>query len=119
MKTALVLLTLVTVAFAQQPTIDNAKLEARTSSGTIASQISQLGAGPYWIAWSEPIIPGQHNDVCSWNRGGNYYDSGRTLGAPVRLEGETALVLLARVENGLTSELRISSPDCHLDAGGM
>ena len=119
MKTASFIFALVTIAFAQQPTIDNAKLEAHNFSGTIASQISQLGTGPYWVAWSEPIIAGQHNDVCSWNRGGNYYDSGRTPGAPVRLEGETALVLLVRVENGLTSELRISSPDCHLDAGGM
>jgi HEAT repeat protein len=112
-------LLLATALFAQQPTIDNAKLETRAVTGPVAAELTSLGRGPYWAAWSEPIIPGQHNEVCSWNRNGNYYDSGRTLGTPVRLEGETALVVLVRVENGQVGELRLSSPDCHLDAGGL
>ena len=104
---------------AQQPTIDNAKLETRTVNGSIAAELSSLGRGPYWTGWSEPIIPGQHNDVCSWYRNGNYFETGRTPGTPVRLEGETALVVLVRVENGQPGELKLSSPDCHLDAGGL
>jgi hypothetical protein len=101
---------------AQQPTIDNAKLETRPLSGTLATELSQHGTGPFWAGYAEPIISGQHGDMCSWNRNGDY---GRTPGAPVRLEGEVALVLLVRVENGQVGELRVTSPDCHLDAGGL
>jgi hypothetical protein len=118
MKLIAVLL-LTTALFAQQPTIDNAKLETKAVTGSVAAEFTSLGRGPYWAGWSEPIIPGQHNEVCSWNRNGNYFDSGRTPGTPVRLEGETALVVLVRVENGQPGELKLSSPDCHLDAGGL
>ena len=121
MKIAILSLTLATALLAQQPTVDNAKLEARAFSGTLASELSQLGAGPFWAAYSEPIIPGQHGDVCSWNYNSNerLNNNGRMPGTPVRLEGETALVVLIRVENGQPGELRMSSPDCHLDAGGL
>jgi len=112
-------LLLASALLAQQPTIDNAKLETRAVNGSVAAELSSLGRGPYWTGWSEPIIPGQHNDVCSWYRNGNYFDTGRTPGTPVRLEGETALVVLVRVENGQPGELKLSSPDCHLDAGGL
>jgi hypothetical protein len=108
-----------TALLAQQPTIDNAKLETRAVSGSVAAELSSLGQGPYWTGWSEPIIPGQHSDVCSWYRNGNNIETGRTPGTPVRLEGETALVVLVRVENGQPGELKLSSPDCHLDAGGL
>jgi len=46
-------------------------------------------------------------------------DSGRTAGAPMRLEGEIALVVLIRMENNRVDHLRVTSPDCHLDAGGL
>jgi hypothetical protein len=108
-----------TALLAQQPTIENAKLETRAVNGTAAAELTSLGRGPYWAGWSEPIIPGQHGDVCSWYRNGNYNDSGRTPGAPVQLEGEIALVVLVRVENGQVGEIMRSSPDCRLDAGGL
>ncbi len=118
MKTCILLLSLAALLPAQQPTIDNAKLETRALAGTLTAALSQLGSGPFWAGWSEPIIPGRHNDVCSWNYSNND-GYGRTPGAPVRLEGEIALVLLVRVENGQVGELRVSSPDCHLDGGGL
>ncbi len=37
----------------------------------------------------------------------------------MRLEGEIALVILIRIENNQPDQLRIASPDCHLDAGGL
>ncbi len=117
MKTA-ILLAFVTTLLAQQPTVDNAKLEARALSGPLAAELSRIGAGPFWAAYSEPIIAGQHGDMCSWNRNGND-DSGRTAGTPMRLEGEIALVILIRVENSQVDQLRVTSPDCHLDAGGL
>ncbi len=119
MKTAALLLILAATGLAQQPSVENAKLESRAASGPLASQLSQLGAGPSWVAYSEPIIPGQHGDMCSWNRNGNYTDNGRNPSAPMRLEGDTALVVLIRMENGRPGELRVTSPDCRLDAGGL
>src|SRR4051812_17253970 len=110
MKTCILLFALAAAVSAQQPTIDNAKLETRALSGSLATTLSQLGSGPFWAGWSEPIIPGRHNEVCSWNYSNND-GYGRTVGAPVRLEGEIALVLLIRVENGQVGELRVSSPD--------
>ncbi len=117
MKLAVALMLSLGVALlAQRPTVENAKLETRTVSGTLAAELSRIGAGPVWVAWAEPIIAGQHGDMCAWNRNGDY---GREPGAPVRLEGETALVVLVRLENSKPGELRMTSPDCRLDAGGM
>ena len=115
---AILLLTIAAAALALQPTVDNAKLETRAFSGTLAAELTRLGAGPFWVAYSEPIIAGQHGDMCSWNRNGND-DSGRTPGTPMRLEGEIALVILIRIENGQPDQLRVTSPDCHLDAGNL
>jgi hypothetical protein len=99
----------------QQPQVENAKLEARTFTGTLASQLVAPGAGPFWAAWSEPMIPGQHGDMC-WN--GNSWNE-HAAGTPVHLEGPTSLVVLARMENAQVDQLRIASLDCRLDAGGL
>ena len=37
----------------------------------------------------------------------------------VHLEGQTAFIVLARVENGKVDKLRTISPDCRLDAGAL
>ncbi len=116
MKTCGLLFSFGLTLFAQQPSVENAKLETRAFSGTLSAQLSGLGAGPFWAAWSEPIIAGQHGDMCSWNRNDG---SGRIATAPMRLEGEVALVILIRVEFGQTDQLRVTSPDCLLDVGGL
>lgn len=94
---------------AQQPPVENAKLATRTFSGSMAAGLAQLGAGPFWAAWSEPIVPGRRGDMCD----------GRTSDAPIRLEGPTALVVLVRVENSQVDRLRVATPDCRMDAGGL
>jgi HEAT repeat protein len=99
----------------QQPQIEDARLEARTFAGTLASQLASPGAGPFWAAWSEPIIPGRHGDMC-WN--GNNGNE-RAAGTPVRLEGPTSVVVLVRMENAQVDQIRIASLDCRLDAGGL
>lgn len=119
MRITTILMALAPALLAQQPTIDNARLETRNFSGTLETEMSRLGAGPLWMGWSEPIIAGRHGDMCSWNGNRNDSDSGRTPGAPLRLEGEVALTVLVRIENGQPGELRVTSPDCHLDAGGL
>ena len=121
MKTILIAMTFTAALPAQQPPqMENAKLELRAFSGTLAAQISSFGAGPFWTAWQEPIIAGRHGDMC-WNQGnGNRADNdGHAAGAPVRLEGPAAVIVLARIENAQVSQLRVASPDCRFDGGGL
>jgi hypothetical protein len=105
---------------ARQPQVENARLESRAFAGSLATQVSSFGAGPFWTAWQEPIIPGRRGDMC-WNRGnGDGPDNdGHAVGAPVRLEGPTALVVLVRIENSQLSQLRVASPDCRFDGGAL
>jgi len=114
MKTPVIAILAAVCIWAQQPQVENAKLDTRAFSGSLASLVSSLGAGPFWTAWSEPIIPGQHGDMC-WSNGGNEH----AAGTPVRLEGQTALVVLVRVENSQVDQIRIASPDCRFDGGGL
>src|SRR5690349_2056848 len=99
-------------AFAQQPAVENARLEARPFAGSLATQLSQFGAGPFWAGYSEPAIPGNHltNQGDSW--------CSPAAGTPLRLEGTTALVVLIRVE-AAAQQIKVVSPDCKLDAGGL
>jgi hypothetical protein len=108
------------LAAQQAPQVENAKLESRAFAGALAAQLSGFGAGPFWTAWQEPIIAGRHGDMC-WNQGnGNRADNdGHAVGAPVRLEGPAAVVVLVRMENAQISQLRVASPDCRFDAGGL
>jgi hypothetical protein len=107
-------------AWAQQPQVENSRLEARTFTGSLASELSTLsassGAGPHWVAWSEPIIPGRHGDMC-WSNGDNQDE--HATGAPMRLEGQTSLLVLVRMENGQVDQIRIASLDCRFDGGGL
>lgn len=99
---------------AQQPQVENARFESRSLAGSMESQLKSWGAGPFWAAWSEQMIPKQQGDMCSWN--GNF---GHAPEAPVRLEGETTLVVLVRVENSAVDQLRVASLDCRFDGGGL
>jgi hypothetical protein len=109
------LLFVATAAFAQQPAIENGKVETRPFAGSLAAQFAQFGAGPFWAGYSEPVIPGRHGDNCCSDDGCRGYSPG----TPVRLEGQTALVVLIRMEAGQVGQIRDVSPDCKLDAGGL
>ncbi len=108
MRSALILI-LSVAAFAQQPAIENGNVETRAFSGSLAAQLGQLGNGPFWAGYSEPAIPGRHSDTCS---------SGSSL-STLRLEGDTAIVVLIRMEDSKVVQLKVVSPDCKLDAGGL
>jgi hypothetical protein len=93
---------------AQQPAIENAKVETRAFSGSLAAQLAQFGAGPFWAGYSEPAVASRQE-----------YCQGYANSAPVRLEGNTAFIVLVRMEGGQVDQLRVSSPDCRLDGGGL
>lgn len=114
MKTILLTIMAAAVLPAQQPQIENAKLESRTFNGSLTSQLKSFGAGPFWAAWQEPIIPRQSGDMCSWNA-----NEGRAANAPVRLEGPVRLIVLVRVENSQVDQIRVASGDCQFDGGGL
>src|SRR5947209_8164320 len=67
------------------------------------------------------MIPGRHGDMC-WSNGNNgngLNEQQHATGAPMRLEGQTTLVVLVRMENGQVDQLRTTSPDCLLDGGAL
>jgi hypothetical protein len=111
-----ILLTACLWAQPQQPQVENAKFETRAFAGSLASQLSSSGTGPFWAAWSEPTIPGQHGDMC-WSNGDNRNE--HATGAPVRLEGQTSVVVLVRIQNAQVDQIRIASLDCRFDGGGL
>jgi len=132
---ALVAAAAVTAA-AQQPQIQNGRVETRQAS-SISSEIATLGAAsadPIWVAWREPIADGRRGG-CNW-----YSDDVNSIGirgvviesdngpykppqltAPtgaVPLEAGTNVVILARISNKRVERLRTFGDDCPLDANG-
>jgi HEAT repeats len=99
--------------FAQQPVVENGKVETQAFAGSMGAQLVSLGAGPFWAGYTEPSIPGRHNENCSM---GNTVSSTMST---IHLEGDTAIAVLIRVEGGQVVQLRVTSPDCKLDAGGL
>jgi HEAT repeat protein len=91
------------------PQVENAQVQSHTSQGSLKAQLAAFGSGPYWAAWQEPIIPGRHGDMCNDHQ----------TAAPIRLEGPTALLVLVRIENAQVDQLRMASPDCRFDGGGL
>jgi len=106
---ALLLLAAAASLFAQ-PQVENANLQTTAFSGSLKAVLAAKGVEPYWAAWQEPIISGRRGDMCSWNGNDN---------TPIRLEGPTALLVLVRIDNAQVDQLRVSSPDCRFDGGGL
>jgi hypothetical protein len=101
-------------AFAQQPDIENTRVETRAVPGTLESAMKSLIAGrsgAAWIGYAVPIVPGERQ-VCGW-------ESHTRASNHLSLEGPTALFVMYRVEEGRTGKVRIASPDCRIDAGGV
>src|SRR5205823_3084755 len=122
---------LASAAFAQQPRIANAQLQSRSAASgldpALQSILSAQGA-PAWIGYAVPIVKGEHQ-MCCWNNGvmggctleprqsGNVVvvNGNRT----VQLEGATQLVVLLRAEANKIGKVRVFTPECDLDAGGL
>jgi HEAT repeat protein len=115
---------------AQQPHVQNARMETRAVAGGLeatlrAIQSAQSSAA--WIGYAVPIIPGDRQ-MCCWNNNsrGCFLEPNMndrvvtgTAAQPVKLEGPTHLVVLYRIENRQVAKIRTFTPDCELDAGGL
>ncbi len=112
----------------QQPKISEAKLTTREAAAKLAAEfdaIVKAEAGPAFIGWAAPALPGKQEMCCCSNLAGatgscslesNQYYSNRskddTSTAPAQF------LILARIENSKVTRLRTYTPDCNLTAGG-
>ncbi|HEY6392437.1 MAG TPA: HEAT repeat domain-containing protein [Bryobacteraceae bacterium] len=115
---------------AQQPQVQNARVETRAVSGGLEStlraiQSAQSAVG--WVGYAVPIIPGDRQSCC-WNNNsrGCFLEPGvneRVMTTantqPVKLEGPSHLMVLYRIENRQVTKIRTFTPECELDAGGL
>ncbi|HLG97323.1 MAG TPA: HEAT repeat domain-containing protein [Bryobacteraceae bacterium] len=113
---------------AQQPHVQNAKLETRAASGGLDAAfraILSTQAEPAWVGYAAPMIRGRQQ-MCCWsdnergcflepNHGGNISNSATQT---VQLEGSADVVVLYRIENHEIQKIRNFTPECTLDAGG-
>jgi hypothetical protein len=125
------------VASAQQPQVQNGRVEARQAM-SIDREVSSFSASadPVWIGWRVPIVDGENGGCSTWNSD-EYFYRGYTLDfgmfgtstsygpprttpqtGPAQIEASSNLVMLARVTDGRVDRLSRFSGDCPIDAGG-
>ena len=116
---------------AQQPAITNADVRQASAANGLESAIraaASAAGGPAWIGYAAPAIAGDFNNGCCWSDGGRgcglegdrvIARSNSAPSTPVRLEGPSHVVVLLRHQAGVAEKLRVFSPDCPLDAGGL
>jgi len=130
---AVVLLVGAVMPVAQQPLVQNGRVETLAAS-SIDRELAAVGsaADPVWLGWREPMIDGDRNLCSTWYSDGSYirgdvlepapFDPSRPQIAPpsgpVPLEGGTGLVVLVRVIGGRLERVRSLGDDCPMDAGG-
>jgi HEAT repeat protein len=130
----------------QQPRVQNGRLAAQTGANldTVFHRLVSAQSGPGWIGYSVPVVSRSEGRMCctgdTWISDGIVFTNGRIatcslepststtrrtsdqpaqLQNPVRLEGPENVVVLYRVEDKAVQRIRIVSPDCELDAGGL
>ena len=132
---------------AGQPRVSNGRLAPQPAGANLDAAFRGLvngQAGPSWIGYTVPVVSRNEGRLCctgdTWISDGIVFTNGRlaTCGLepattttrrpsdqpaqmqnPVRLEGPDSLVVLYRVEEKAVQRIRIFSPDCELDAGGL
>jgi HEAT repeats len=129
----------VSIALAQQPRFQNAKLESFSAAQglqKIVSELMQKQIGPAWIGYSIPVIP-KDRIMCCWDsmdqfraangccsgcrleREGGTFISGTTDSNCTRLEPANYAFVLLRTEDKKVTKVRIFTPNCPLDAANL
>ncbi len=94
----------------------NAQVETRSAAGGLEAVFRQSLAAqpqPAWIGYSVPLVGGFYPG-CEYVR-----PDGESAPGIVHLEPPDHAVILFRVESGAVSRIRVLSPDCEIDAGGL
>jgi len=118
-----------------QPRLSNGEVRPSPISGSLTRAAIEraASAGPAWVGYAVPSVPGEHQ-MCCWTGGSNGAccegcrlepgtSAAQTMpparSGPIPLEGSRQFFVLYRVERGLVDKIRIFSEDCPLDAGGL
>jgi hypothetical protein len=119
------------------PRIENAQVQTRSVSGTLAATMTELeksATSALWVGYAVNAVAGQRTICC-----GNYNDgescrkcaleTGDARNAvnskndasksPVLLEGGRRLIMLFRVQDKQLVRVKVATGDCVLDAGGL
>ncbi|MBS1802674.1 MAG: HEAT repeat domain-containing protein [Acidobacteria bacterium] len=118
-------------ASAQQPKVINAQLHTEAAGAGLPAVVEQLNhsAGPQWLGYAVPAVPGSHFSMCSSDESmkndgccgvyrleaenNNYRSSDGDHGT------ETSIEILARIDKGAIDRIRFIGTSCQLDAGGL
>jgi len=139
LSTALGLLLLAAVAAAQEPDVVNARMNAQSATGGMASVFNKVEAaesGPAWVGYAVPITPGNHQMCCGVSYGEFSNDGCGRCGLEdrhgdgggvsvnssekdVKLESAPYFLVLYRIAARKVTKVRTISADCELDAGGL
>lgn len=105
-------------AFAQTPTLVNGTLESRAATQPVDREITAImsrASGPAWAGYAVPTDSRDREAGC-WVSDGV---SGRTRVGPLKLEGSETIFILYRIVDHGVQQIRVASPECPLDAGGL
>jgi hypothetical protein len=105
-------------AFAQTPAVVNGTLESRAVSQPVGREITTMTANTSEAVWVGYAVPANRRD----SDGGCWTDgdsTGRTRVGPLKLEGSDTLFVLYRIADRTVQRIRIASPECPLDLGGL
>lgn len=103
---------------AQTPTVVNGTLETRAVGQPLAREMTALmarSAGPAWVGYAVPVNGSDRESGC-WSADGV---NGRSRVAPLKLEGPDTVMVLYRISGKVVQQIRVASPECPLDAGGL
>jgi HEAT repeats len=119
---------------AEQPRVTNAKMSTRSAASGLEREfrsLLQTQAGPAWIGYAVPIVPGDR-DMCCCDVGRNGVVHGGCAlegeGEFIRnsndsrqanLESPEHLWVLLRIADKQVSKIRTFSEDCEINAGGL
>jgi len=106
-------------AFAQTPAVVNGTLESRAATQPVGREIATImssASGAAWIGYAVPVNRRNRDDNGCWSSGDA---TGRAQVAPLKLEGSDTLFVLYRIAERSVERVRIASPDCPLDLGGL
>jgi hypothetical protein len=118
----------------EAPRIENARVESHPLARPLAAELqtwAQQSAQPQWIGYTVLQVAGSREVCCasggSWNQGcetcrlegSDHGVNMNSRDATVKLEGPRELGILFRAENHKVTKIRVVSPECTLDAGGL
>jgi hypothetical protein len=119
------------------PRVENAKVETRGVTGTLAGTLADLEKSttkPTWVGYSVRMVAGERTMCC-----GNYESRGQSCGkceleshrdhwtdsgnaknsGTAKLEGGDELIVLFRLQDRGITRVNVASDNCVLDAGGL